>query len=141
MPRQPGQPHAQQVAEHGHVNGEAAQTVGEVALRQQTLDQVDHDLNGGRFIAVDHLEDESSQDVQTLAIADWLIPTSVTEEHATQHRLVVPAGGAAEEAASGSVQVLWICQSLLVVVLSYSTSLLWLDSEFLVVSYRIINTH
>lgn len=36
---------AEQVPEHGHVHGQASQTVSEVALWQHTLYQVDHHLH------------------------------------------------------------------------------------------------
>ena len=35
---------AQKVSEHRHIHTEAAQVVGEVGFRQDTLDEVDHDL-------------------------------------------------------------------------------------------------
>ena len=38
------QPQFEEVAEDGHVHGEAAQVVGEVALGQDALDHEDHHL-------------------------------------------------------------------------------------------------
>ena len=35
---------SQQLSEHGHVHGEGPQIVGEVALRQHVVHQVDHHL-------------------------------------------------------------------------------------------------
>lgn len=103
---QSGQADAQQVAEHGHVDGQAPEVVREVGLGQDALDQVDHHLDSGGLVPVDHLQYQRRQDVEALAVADRLVPASEAQQHPAQHRLVVPACRPAEQAASRSVQVL-----------------------------------
>ena len=45
MLRQPRQPQLEDVPEHGHVHGEAAEVVGEVALGEDALNHQDHHLD------------------------------------------------------------------------------------------------
>ena len=50
MAREEGQALPQEVAQHGHVNGETAQVVGVIALGQNAFNQVDHHLHPSHAI-------------------------------------------------------------------------------------------
>lgn len=111
--RQLGQPRAQEIPKHRHVHWEAAQIVGEVALRQNAFYQIYHDLHSRGFRAIHYLQNQGGQNVEALAIADGFVPAGEAEQNATKNRLVVPTSGAAEQAATCSVQILRIAMCLL----------------------------
>lgn len=100
MFRKLGQPGPQEIAEHRHVDGEAAQIVPEIALRQDTFYQVDHHLHRGGLGPIHNLQNEGGEHVQALAIADGLVPSGEAEQNTSEHRLIVSASCPAKQTAA-----------------------------------------
>lgn len=97
----------EKLAKHGHVDGKRVHGMGEVALGQDVIDEIDHALERFLFALVHNLEYERGDDVEALTIAYRFVVACVGEQHAFEQSsiAVVLVGSAAERRASGSMQV------------------------------------
>ena len=103
--KQFGQLCFEQLAEHRHVYGKSMHRIGEVALGQDVIYQVDHAHERVFFSFVHDFEYQRGYYVKSLTVADSFVVASERKQNSFEQGAVLVVVLAAEGAAAGSVQI------------------------------------
>ena len=77
----------QPLIEHGHVDRQAVQMMGE-EVREDVIDEVDENQQGVFRMHLDDFEDDRGENVKALAVADGFIVASEGEKDAFENRSI-----------------------------------------------------